>query len=272
MPESNQIKELCRFDLKVYIEQCEKRLEGWQAFAEKITSSYQRPYLITEKEQTIDGLSKLQNQAICKLLKGLNFRQISAIIDRDELVVAKILYLSLENGTIILRDPKSPFDLLPNLRPKENIFELASASDWHGQDSGFQVSSHSKQTIQALEKTWKVAYVDHNASAQQSLKQCLQSSFFAIAEIIDPLEAFAQLIEFQPDLILLNSAMPHLNGYELCDLLRNHHSFKQIPIIMVEQTNEYADNGRAKRAGANASIAKPFARSQLTDTIWQHLQ
>ena len=272
IPRSNQIKELCRFNLAAYTEQCEKRLEAWQAFASKISSSYQRPYLVTEKEQRISGLSKEQNQTICKLLKGLNFRQISAIIDLDELIVAKILYPSLENNTVIIRDAKAPFNQLPNLRSKENIFDLASDLDWRGEDSGFQVNSHSKQTVYALEKTWKVAYVDDDATTQANVTEYLKPNLFSVLLIADAMDAFTQLIEFKPNLILLSSLMPELSGYELCSLLRNHDDFKQVPIIMVSEAPELIDEVKSKRAGATVWISKPFNSTQLLDTVWQYLK
>ena len=46
IPRINQIKELCRFGLTNYTDQCLKRLEAWQAFSEKICSSFERPYLV----------------------------------------------------------------------------------------------------------------------------------------------------------------------------------------------------------------------------------
>lgn len=118
---SQELPELCNFELLTYIEQCQQRLKAWQAFSGKIWSSYQRPYLVTEATKPIASLTKEQNETIYKLLKGLNFRQISALIDRDELVVAKILYPSMLDNTIILRDPKPPFDQLPKL-PRDQVF------------------------------------------------------------------------------------------------------------------------------------------------------
>jgi two-component system, chemotaxis family, response regulator PixG len=135
--QSQSLRELCRFDSSEYTEQCQKRLTAWNVFADKIWSSYQRPYLVTVKEQAIAGLSHQQHETICKLLKGLNFRQISAVIDRDELVVAKILYPSILDNTIMLRDPKPPFDLLPDLPQQQNAFELPLDSVWRGEDSNF---------------------------------------------------------------------------------------------------------------------------------------
>lgn len=273
IPRSNQIKELCRFDLKDYTEQCKKRLDAWQAFAEKIYSSYQRPYLVTVKDKVIGGLSVEQNENMYKLLRGLNFRQISAIIDRDELVVAKILYPSMLDNTIIVRAPKSPFDQLPSLPLKKNIFEIIpSVADWHGDDGGFQVNSHSKQTVTALENTCKVAYVDNDLAAQHNLTKYLEPSLFSIVAILDAMNAFSELIESQPSLIILSVEMPELNGYELCSLLKNHHDFQKVPIIMVNEAPELINISKSKRAGAIASLAKPLERKKLLNIIWQHVQ
>lgn len=272
IPKSNQIEELCRFNLTAYTEQCQKRLEAWQPFVAKIYSSYQRPYLLSAKDQKIGGLTVEQNETICKLLKGLNFRQISAVIDRDELVVAKILYPSILDNTIVLRDPKPPFEQLPNLPLKKNIFEVTPNSDWRGEDSGFHVNSHSKQTAMALENTWKVAYVDHDLAAHHNLTKCLPQNLFEILAIQDAMDAFGKLIEFKPSLIFLSIKMPDLSGYELCTLLKNHHDFQKVPIIMVNEAWELINSYRSKRAGAMASLTKPFEQAELLNLIWQYLQ
>lgn len=268
-----KIPELCEFNLDSYLDQCQKRIEAWQAFDEKIWSSYQRPYLVTEKTQTIGNLSAEQNQTICKLLKGLNFRQISAIIDSDELVVAKILYPSMLDNTIVVRDPKPPFDALPPLPRKNNFALEASESDWRGDDSsGFQVNSHSKQTVIGLQETWKIAYVDHDATVHTDFKQCLDQNLFSLLTIEDPLNAFSELIEFAPDLVALEINMPHLNGYELCTLLRNHHKFKKIPLILLHEAYEPINPAKFKRSGATESLVKPFDRTKLLNIVFKYLQ
>lgn len=273
IPRVSKIPELCQFNLDSYLTQCQKRIEAWQAFDEKIWSSYQRPYLVTEKTQSIGNLSAEQNQTICKLLKGLNFRQISAILDLDELVVAKILYPSMLDNTIVVRDPKAPFDQLPPL-PRQDHLQLDSAqSDWRGEDSsGFQVNSHSKQTVMGLENTWKVAYVDHDSSVHPDFIQYLDQKLFSLLTIGDPLNAFAEIIEFEPDLVVLEINMPDLNGYELCSLLRNHHTLKTIPIILLHEAYEPINPGKFKRSGATESITKPLNKSKLLNIVFKYLQ
>jgi twitching motility two-component system response regulator PilG len=273
VPKLQAFQELCQFDFQAYTEQCQKRLESWQAFAEKIWSTYQRPYLVTEKTKAISNLTAEQNQTICQLLKGLNFRQISAILDLDELIIAKLLYPSMLDNTIIVRDPKAPFDQLPILPHKKTVdANQILNSDWRGEDSGFQINSHSKQTVIALEDIWKVAYVDDEQYLHYLVEKYLDKSLFSTLIIQDPMEAFSKLIEFQPDLIFLDVNMPHLNGYELCTLLRNHQNFKATPIIMINEAQERINSTKFRLAKATDNLAKPFNRTQVLNIIFKYLQ
>ena len=142
-PKLEQIKELCQFDLNVYTAQCRQRLKAWSAFADRIWSTYQRPYLVTEKTKAIGDLTNQQNQAICKLLKGLNFRQISAVLDLDELAIAKFLYPSILDRDIIVRDPKPPFKRLPKLPQQSDKASLNSSWSDDDNDSGFNTNIYS---------------------------------------------------------------------------------------------------------------------------------
>lgn len=267
----DELKELCQFDINAYIVQCNKRLKAWQAFDDKIWSSYQRPYLVTEKTQAIGDLTAQQNETICKLLKGLNFRQISAILDLDELVVAKILYPSMLDSTIVVRDPKPPFDQLSPL-PQEEKFDLKPETGWRGEDSsGFQLNSNSKQTVHVLEEILKIANVDDNSNIHSDFSHCLNQDMFALLTIEDSLNAFAELIEFQPDFIVLDINMPNLSGYELSSLLRNHQDFHNTPIILSHEAYEKINVSKLRRSGATETITKPFSRTKLLDVIFKYL-
>lgn len=272
VPKIEQITELCRFDLASYTSQCQKRLKAWNVFGDKIWSVYQRPYLVTEKTKTIGNLTTQQNQAICQLLKGLNFRQISAILDLDELVVAKLLYPSMQDKSIVLRDPKPPFDQLPKLPQGKNNTPMVD-SGWRddSNDTGFNTKAHSRQTVHTLEKTWKVVYVDDDSSIHQDFVKYLDPNIFLTVTIQDSLNAFAEIIEFNPDIIFLDADMPDLNGYELCELLRYHQDFKATPVILVEKKTKDIDLVKFKSSGATDQLKKPFTRIQLLSIAQEHL-
>ena len=264
------LAELCKFDTIAYIEQCHKRLMSWQAFADLICSPYQRPYLVTQSTNTIANLTTRQNETICKLLKGLNFRQIGALIDRDELVVAKILYPSIVDKNIIIIEPKPPFDRLPKL-PEAQIKNNLINQNWSSNQNDSQVNPSSEETLYVVEKNYKFACVDDSQAVQNNIQKFLDNKFFGVLSILDSMNAFAELIEFQPDLILLDGDMPDVNGYELCNLLRNHQDFKTTPIIMMNEEEGLINLTKVKLANATDSLIKPFSKKDLFDVVFKYI-
>jgi twitching motility two-component system response regulator PilG len=80
-----------------------------------------------------------------------------------------------------------------------------------------------------------------------------------------------QIVRIKPDLILLDVAMPNLDGYELCSLLRKHSMFKNIPIIMVTGNTGFLDRAKAKLVKASGYLTKPFNQSELLKMVFKHL-
>ena len=69
-----------------------------------------------------------------------------------------------------------------------------------------------------------------------------------------------QMIRIKPDLIFLDAAMPNLDGYELCSLLRRYTVFKQTPIIVITENSGLMDRLKSNFSGASDSLAKPFTQ------------
>ncbi|MDJ0690379.1 MAG: hypothetical protein QNJ41_17955 [Xenococcaceae cyanobacterium MO_188.B32] len=90
----------------------------------KKTREIERLYLATQSMKKIANLTPEQNEIICKLLTGLNFRQISALIHKDELIVAQILYPAIVNRTILLRSPQPPFVRLPKISSNNPLVDI----------------------------------------------------------------------------------------------------------------------------------------------------
>ena len=115
---------LIKLDLVAFFQQCQKRIQAWQVYTPIVWSSYQRLYLATQSKKKIANLTSEQNEIICKLLTGLNFRQISAMIHKDELIVAQILYPAIVNRTILLCSPQPPFAQLPKISSNNPLVEI----------------------------------------------------------------------------------------------------------------------------------------------------
>ena len=75
-----------------------------------------------------------------------------------------------------------------------------------------------------------------------------------------------------PDLILLDIAMPEMNGYEVCELLKADEALKEIPIIFISALNETIDKVKAFRVGGVDYVTKPFQFEEVYARVQTHLQ
>ncbi|MCI0515958.1 diguanylate cyclase [candidate division KSB1 bacterium] len=79
----------------------------------------------------------------------------------------------------------------------------------------------------------------------------------------DGVEALEQVKVEQPDLILLDVMMPKMNGFQVCQKLKNSDDTRFIPIIMVTALNELEDKIKGIEAGADDFICKPYNKLEL---------
>ncbi len=75
-----------------------------------------------------------------------------------------------------------------------------------------------------------------------------------------------------PDLILLDVAMPEMNGYEVCAQLKTDAALKDIPVIFISALSETIDKVKAFHAGGVDYITKPFQFEEVYARVQTHLQ
>lgn len=75
---------------------------------------------------------------------------------------------------------------------------------------------------------------------------------------VDSLEAMERLEQSTPDVILANLSMPGINGYELCERIKQSEQFGHIPVMLLVGLHELFDQAEARRVGADDVVTKPF--------------
>jgi len=83
----------------------------------------------------------------------------------------------------------------------------------------------------------------------------------------DSSEAMEVALSTEPDLITLDLMMPHLSGYDICQLLRAEPKFKQTPIIIISAKEDTQSKEMAFKLGATEYITKPFDIDHFLKTI-----
>ena len=253
-------------ELSSILANTKKSLQSWDRYYPHITSSYQRPYFFTKPDANIE------QQKIGKILRGFNFRQLSAILNQDEIAIAKKFSALIKNKTIILRDPQPPFDKLPHwtkgavaVGNKPEIEAKSGNSSEDNSDLG-DLTSHSPST-----KQWKIVCIDDSPTILNEISRFLARDEFSVVPITEPLKALMKIMRIKPDLILLDVGMPNIDGYKLCSLIRKYSAFKDTPIVMVTGNKGLIDRAKARMAGATDYMTKPFTQSDLLDMVFRYL-
>lgn len=80
-------------------------------------------------------------------------------------------------------------------------------------------------------------------------------------------DAVTRAREAAPDLVLADVMMPGKDGYEVCETLKGDPDLRHVPVLLLSGTFEPFDEERARRAGADGHITKPFEAQALVDQV-----
>jgi DNA-binding response OmpR family regulator len=95
---------------------------------------------------------------------------------------------------------------------------------------------------------------------------------FEVVVANDGQDALDKALDVRPSLILLDTMMPRMNGYEVCSRLRGERPDAQIPVIMLTAKSMEADRSMAYTAGADDWVTKPFDPADLVSKVKDHLR
>jgi len=265
----------CSLSIDRIIEVVDQRLKAWYSLGPTIRSPYQCPYLVSQSTAE-KRMSPETVQRLGRILRGFNFCQLGALLSKDPLVIAKQLNSLISDGAILLRDPLSPFDMLPHtyyLAPEmeqQNITQLAETIA-DEVNSGDDESSISQAFKRQSTKIWKIVCIDDSESMLSIISSYLGSEDFQVTLIPDSMKALMKITSIRPDLILLDIGMPNVDGYQICTLIRKSATLKDIPIVMVTGNKGIIDRARARFVGATDYLTKPFMQADLLKMMMRHL-
>ena len=109
--------------------------------------------------------------------------------------------------------------------------------------------------------------VDRDVDTRNMYAEYLRLSVCDIDEADDGREALAMAIAHHPDVIITETRLPGINGFDLCRLLREDESTRGIPIVFVTGDAFATDVKRAETAGADSVLVKPCLPEHLANEI-----
>jgi twitching motility two-component system response regulator PilG len=113
----------------------------------------------------------------------------------------------------------------------------------------------------------RIVCIDDGLAVRTSIESILIHNGYEAAAIGNPVKALSLVFQLKPDLILCDIAMPDLDGYEICAMLRRSTMFRQTPIVMLTGKDGFIDRVKARMVGATEYLTKPFGEKELLTTV-----
>ena len=109
----------------------------------------------------------------------------------------------------------------------------------------------------------KILVVEDTEDNRQILRDLLGMSGYTMVEAHNGAEGVAMAAEHKPDLILMDIQMPVMDGYEATRRIKADPALKSIPVVAVTSYALSGDEAKARTAGCDDYIAKPYSPRQM---------
>jgi twitching motility two-component system response regulator PilG len=216
------------FELEPLLQEAARRHDRWAELRVAVPTMLAVPVVNWDRVNRY-RLTDEQRQKLHALTKdGQSLEAIAKKLCRDRLEVAGLFAAWAKKGLVSLQTP-------PEL---------------------LQAKRHAPTTLLA---------VDDSVVMQEILRQYL--SKYHVITTGNPAEVLPLLFQHRPHLLLMDIAMPGIDGIELCRIVRSLEEFKSLPILMVTSRDSLLDRIRGKWSGATGYLTKPFSESQLVAEV-----
>jgi len=117
-----------------------------------------------------------------------------------------------------------------------------------------------------------VLVIEDENNILKSIEFCMEQAGYSVVAAQDGLSGMQKALEIKPDLILLDLVLPKMNGYLVCEALKNEESTNSIPIVIMSAKAEEEDIEKARSHGANDYLVKPFTPDELRKKVKEKLK
>jgi len=122
--------------------------------------------------------------------------------------------------------------------------------------------SKKKKTVPA-----KILIVDDEPDLLSTVQYRLEFCGYEVITAGDGREGLGRAAQEKPDLILLDTNMPVMDGHQMLSHLRNDPELKDVPVIMLTARCEPEDVTTASGYGVSGYVTKPFDFAELKEKI-----
>ncbi len=119
--------------------------------------------------------------------------------------------------------------------------------------------------------SYRFLVVEDQEDNRTILRDLLGMAGYELIEATDGEEGVKLAQQEKPDLILMDIQLPVIDGYEATRRIKGHADLKSTPIIAVTSYALRGDEAKARAAGCDGYVTKPFSPRDLLAKVRQYL-
>ncbi|MBA2732096.1 MAG: response regulator [Acidobacteria bacterium] len=116
----------------------------------------------------------------------------------------------------------------------------------------------SNEGVRVLVTGRTLLLADDSATIRKVVELTFSDEGFEVITVSDGQQALDKLEEIVPDIVLADVFMPEVNGYQVCEHIKQTERFRHIPVMLLVGSFEPFDEAEARRVGADDYLTKPF--------------
>jgi len=116
----------------------------------------------------------------------------------------------------------------------------------------------------------RVLVADDFSDSRRLVKFLLEQEGYDVDEAADGYEAVKKAVASRPSLILMDLAMPVMDGIQATQAIRLHYDLSEVPIVALTAYGDFYKD-RAKQAGCNDIVQKPLPIADLPPLVERYI-
>ncbi|MDC0712236.1 response regulator [Stigmatella sp. ncwal1] len=255
-----------------------------QSLADAFSQPPNQPYIPSQRARVLLRLpDTVLAGELVRALEALGLDTLTAASDEEavrmlssdrpveRIVVGPILMPTLRSALRALSAPPLLIQLVPAAEARGNGREGVDAVLAQGAPASVLAKE-----IAALQRTvpvrFRVLAVDDDSAVLASARAVLESAGMEVVTLSDARNLFSSLQRHHPDLLLLDVAMPSVDGLELLSQLRGEPAWRNLTIVFHTSRDTATERVRAFQLGVDDYLLKPVQPSELRVRLLAHLQ
>ena len=113
----------------------------------------------------------------------------------------------------------------------------------------------------------RILIVDQDATFIQTVSNYFKSIGIEVVSTGDGIEGYRMAKDVKPGVVILDTDLPNLSGFQLCRLLKSDDRYQHIPVVFVSSNDSQEDVLKSERALCDLFLRKPIVADQLTQEI-----